>query len=69
MHHLGKEAIEAMWSAFDVPINDYEEIDDDWCGWERLTPREDIWRWFDEQYARYGGVHALMFPGERKGQK
>jgi len=69
MFILSKETIEAMWRDFDVPINDYEEIDEDWCGWERLTDREEIWRWFDKQYARYGGVHALMYPGERKEER
>ena len=66
MFKLSKQTIEMMWRDCDVPINDYEEIDDDWCGWERFTPREDIWRWFDEQYALYGGVHALMFPSEHE---
>ena len=69
MFKLSKQTIEMMWRDCDVPINDYEEIDEDWCGWERFTPREDIWRWFDEQYALYGGVHALMFPNEHKRSK
>jgi hypothetical protein len=58
-----------MWKDCDVPINDDEEIDDDWCGWERGTSRYDIWHWFDEQYALWGGVHALMFPDEHKESK
>ena len=64
MHKLSKETIELLWRDNDVPINDNEEIDDDFCGWERFTDREEIWSWFDEQYARWGGVHALMFPAE-----
>ena len=63
-HMLSKATIEALWRDNDVPINDLDEIDDDFCGWCRLTDREEIWRWFDEQYARWGGVHALMFPDE-----
>ena len=63
-HMLSKETIEALWRDNDVPINDLDEIDDDFCGWERLTDRHEIWHWFDEQYARWGGVHALMFPDE-----
>lgn len=66
MSKMSKKTIEMMWQDFDVPINEYEEIDDDWCGWERLTNREEIWQWFDEQYAEHGGVYALMFPDERK---
>ncbi len=63
---LDKRAIEMMWHNFDVPINDHEEIDDYWCGWPRFTPRDEIWRWFDEQYELWGGVHALMFPDEHE---
>lgn len=66
MHKLSKKTIEMIWHDNDVPINDREEIDDDFCGWERFTDREEIWRWFDEQYAEWGGVHALMFPDEHK---
>lgn len=66
MHKLSKKTIELMWQDNDVPINDREEIDDDFCGWPRLTDREEIWHWFDEQYAEWGGIHALMFPNEHK---
>ena len=64
MHMLSKGTIEALWRDNDVPVNDLDEIGDGFCGWERLTDREEIWHWFDEQYARWGGVHALMFPAE-----
>lgn len=64
MHMLSKGTIEALWKDNDVPVNGSEEIDDDFCGWERFIDREEIWHWFDGQYARWGGVHALMFPDE-----
>lgn len=64
-----KSTIERLWNEFgDCPINDLEEIDEEFCGWERLTDREEIWHWFDEQYAQWGGVHALIFPDEHKEQ-
>lgn len=66
MHKLSKKTIELMWRDFDAPMNEREEIDDEWCGWPRFTDRYEIWHWFDEQYALYGGVHALMFPNEHK---
>ena len=65
MYKLSKETVEAMWRDFDVAVNDLEEILESWCGWPVFTDREEIWRWFDEQYAEYGGVHALMYPSER----
>lgn len=66
MHKLSKETIEMLWQEFDVPTNDLEEILESFCGWCVFTDREEIWRWFDEQYAEWGGVHALMFPDEHK---
>lgn len=66
MHKLSKKTIETLWDEFDVPINDHEEILESFCGWPVFTDREEIWRWFDEQYAWWGGVHALMFPDEHK---
>lgn len=66
MKKLNRKLVETLWSEFDVPINDHEEILESFCGWPVFTDRYEIWRWFDEQYARWGGVHALMFPSERK---
>ena len=64
---MSKKTIEALWAEFaDCPINDMEEILESFCGWPVFTDREYIWRWFDEQYAEFGGVHALMFPDEHK---
>ena len=69
MHKLDKKTIEMLWADNDVPINDQEEILESFCGWPVFTDREEIWRWFDEQYARWGGVHALMFPDEHRKSK
>ena len=66
MKMLDKKTIEMLWAENDVPINDQEEILESFCGWPVFTDREEIWRWFDEQYAKWGGVHALMFPSEHK---
>lgn len=64
---LSKKAIETLWAEFaDCPINDMEETLESFCGWPVFTDREYIWRWFDEQYAEWGGVHALMFPEEHE---
>lgn len=64
---MSKKTLEAMWRDFgDTPVNDLGGILDSFCGWPMLTDREEIWRWFDAQYAQWGGVHALMFPGEHR---
>ena len=69
MKKLSKKLVEMLWSEFDVPINNQEEILESFCGWPVFTDQEEIWRWFDEQYALYGGVHALMFPKEHRKSK
>lgn len=67
---LSKRTIETLWAEFaDCPINDMDETLESFCGWPVFTDREEIWRWFDEQYAEWGGAHALMFPEEHKKSK
>ncbi len=39
-----------MWNEFgDIPINDNDEIEQDFYHWEKGTYRFDIWHWFDEK--------------------
>lgn len=65
---MEKKTVEALWEAFgDCNRDDDDCIDSPFCGWECRTNVHDIWHWFDEQYARWGGVHALMFPDEHSG--
>jgi len=40
-----------LWKKFrDVPVNEDDEIDINWCGFTKGTPREDIWHWFEEEF-------------------
>ncbi|MBN8572692.1 MAG: hypothetical protein J0M05_02160 [Candidatus Kapabacteria bacterium] len=42
--------LERMWEAFgDIPTNSDDEIELDFCWWEKGTCRFDIWHWFDEK--------------------
>jgi len=51
--------LEELWLNFeDTPIDENENIDDDFMFWEKGTFREDIWHWFDEMHSR--GVGWLM---------
>ena len=44
-----QEDIKKLWEKFgDTPINDNEEIDEDFYIWEKGTDRYEIWHWFDE---------------------
>lgn len=39
-----------MWNEFaDIPIDDNDEIEQDFYHWEKGTYRFDIWHWFDEK--------------------
>lgn len=54
------DELSALWEKFgDVPINENEEIDEDFYIWCKGTPREEIWHWFDERFPN--GVAYLMY--------
>ena len=60
---------EEAWAAFaDIPIVKADThdslgmaIDTDYLCYPKGTPQEKIWHDFDELYAPYGGVHALLY--------
>jgi hypothetical protein len=42
--------LEALWADFsNTPINDDDEIEDDFYCWEKGTYRFDVWHWMDER--------------------
>lgn len=53
--------LEELWGEFtDVPVDpDTERIEDDFLCFPRGTPKEDVWRWFDERYSK--GVYHLIY--------
>jgi PKD repeat protein len=41
---------EKMWNVFnDIPINDNDEIEQEFYYWEKGTDRFAVWHWFDEE--------------------
>ena len=43
-----------LWDILsDVPVNEAGEIEEAWLGFEPLTPREDIWHWFEEMNPQF----------------
>lgn len=39
-----------LWEAFsEVPVNNDDEIEEDFLGFEAGTGRFEVWRWFDER--------------------
>ena len=53
--------IERLWDLFeDIPMDPKTEcMEDDFIYFKFGTPREDIWRWFDEKHSR--GVYYLLY--------
>ena len=72
LRKLPKETVESAWKRFgDTPIGEDDCILQPFSiefGWKYIegTDRFDIWHDFDELYADWGGVHALMFPSENR---
>ena len=49
-----------LWEQFDdIPINDADEIDEEYMGWPVGTNRFDIWHWFDARWPK--GVYNLAY--------
>lgn len=60
---------EKLWDELaDIPFDEDKNgeliLAEPWHIFEKGTPREDIWHWFDVVYD--GGVVALMFGGDNK---
>ena len=46
-----RASVKWLWAEFgDVPINEDEEIDEDWHIFSKGTDRFEIWHWFEETY-------------------
>lgn len=59
MDDFSTQDLETLWELFgDIPIDDGDNILEDFLGFEVGTNRFDIWHWFDERYP--GGIHTLM---------
>lgn len=71
---MKKNTVLDLWDALsDIPtiINDEYAtvIDEDFLGWTIGTNVEDIWHWFDDQFAEFGGVHTLMYDNPQPDRK
>lgn len=52
-----------LWQMFgDVPVNNMDQIEEEFLGFPEGTEKEEVWQWFDERYS--GGVVKLMFGGD-----
>lgn len=56
-----EESIEALWEQFeDIPMDPETEcMEEPFLHFPAGTHREEIWKWFDENYSK--GVHALLY--------
>ncbi|MCI8564325.1 MAG: hypothetical protein HFH69_12580 [Lachnospiraceae bacterium] len=59
--------MEELWGILvDVPVNDNDEIMEQFIDFPVGTHKEDVWHWFDEKHSK--GVYALMHTGEGDGE-
>lgn len=46
-----KQNVMDLWNEFgDIPMNDNEELEYEWNGFEIGTSKYDIWHWFEESF-------------------
>lgn len=58
-----EKEIERLWELIgEVPVNNDDEIEEDFLGFPEGTHKEEVWHWFDEEYP--AGVCRLMMGGE-----
>lgn len=58
-----KNELEKLWEFFGgIPVNDNDEIEEEFLGFPEGVHKEDVWHWFDEKYP--AGVCRLMMKGE-----
>ena len=51
MTETKSQVCKRLWASLaDVPVNEDEEILEDWNEFSRGTPREDVWHWFEERF-------------------
>ena len=52
--------LENLWKSLeDIPMNENEQLEEDWFIFSKGTDKEEIWHWFDEQYSK--GVSYLLY--------
>ena len=52
--------LENLWKSLeDIPMNENEQLEEDWFIFPKGTDKEEIWHWFDEQYSK--GVYYLLY--------
>lgn len=57
--NFDEQELMRLWGLFgDVPINDQDQIEEEFLGFGVGEDRFEIWHWFDERFP--GGVHQLM---------
>jgi len=56
---FSSDQIKELWRLFgDIPINDQDQTEEEFLGFEVGNDRFNIWHWFDERYE--GGVIRLI---------
>ena len=53
--------LELLWQELgEIPVNNHDELEEDFYHWEAGTDKFTVWHFFDLHYST--GVYQLMFP-------
>ena len=55
-----RDMVNLWYKGSDIPINQSEEIEAEWAGFPPGTPREKVWRWFEEQHSEFRVAEAMQ---------
>lgn len=71
---LSKNTVIDLWNSLaDIPTVMEKDmttvINEDFLGWPAGTDVETIWHFFDDQFAEFGGVYALMYENPKPERK
>lgn len=64
--HTGVKTLKELWDDFsEIPVNNDDEIEEDFMHFEAGIPKLDVWHWFDERCPN--NLHDdLMFPTKKE---
>ena len=52
--------LENLWKSLeDIPMNENEQLEEDWFIFSKGIDKEEIWHWFDERH--YKSVYYLLY--------
>lgn len=62
------EQLETLWGILgEIPVNDNDELERSFIDFPAGTPKEEVWKWFDDRHSK--GVYVLMYGEEKEDEQ